>query len=70
MNKTIFPGIGLVIGIALIGRYIEKILPIHIVSASVMALFIGMSLNRFIKKEEEMLPPRIDKELHFLQKNY
>lgn len=50
MNKTIFPGIGLVIGIALIGRYIEKILPIHIVSASVMALFIGMSLNRFIKK--------------------
>lgn len=43
------PGIALAIGIAFIARFLEGLLPIHIIGASVIALFIGMIMNHFKK---------------------
>ena len=39
------PGVVVAILIALIAQYIEGVLPIHLIGASVIALFIGMILN-------------------------
>ena len=46
ITKTI-PGLGISLIIALIARTIENLLPIHIIGASVIALFIGMIINSF-----------------------
>lgn len=39
------PGIALVLVIAAISRFIEGLLPIHIIGAAVIAMFIGMGIN-------------------------
>ncbi|MBR5490226.1 MAG: putative sulfate exporter family transporter [Oscillospiraceae bacterium] len=44
------PGILLAVIIAAIASLIESILPIHIIGAAVMAMFIGMFLNPLVKK--------------------
>lgn len=53
MNKIqkILPGIILSLIIAYIARFIENILPSHIIGGSVIALFMGMILNNFIHTE-------------------
>ncbi len=43
------PGFMLALCIACISKWLESLLPIHLVGASVIALFIGMSINHFIK---------------------
>lgn len=43
------PGFMLALCIAGISKWLESLLPIHLVGASVIALFIGMSINHFIK---------------------
>lgn len=43
--KEIIPGFALAVIIAAIAKFIESILPIHIIGASVIALFIGMIIN-------------------------
>lgn len=48
---TIIPGLSVSLIIAMIARAIEKSLPIHIIGASVIALFLGMILNHFWKPE-------------------
>ena len=45
----LFPGILLSAAIALFAVWIESLLPIHLVGAAVIAMFIGMVLNRWIK---------------------
>lgn len=45
--SKIIPGVCISLIIALISRAIENLLPIHIVGASVIALFIGMTINNF-----------------------
>ncbi len=45
----IIPGLGLSLIIAAFAKYIESILPIHIIGASVIALFVGMIINSFWK---------------------
>ena len=45
----LFPGILLSAAIALFAVWIESLLPIHIIGAAVIAMFIGMILNRFLK---------------------
>ena len=45
----LFPGILLSAAIALFAVWIESLLPIHIIGAAVIAMFIGMLLNRFLK---------------------
>lgn len=43
--KEILPGVLLAFSIAIIAQFIETILPIHLIGASVIALFIGMFIN-------------------------
>ena len=45
----IIPGFGAACILAFIARYIESILPIHIIGASVIALLLGMLINNFYK---------------------
>ncbi len=42
--------------IAIIAKWLESLLPIHLIGASVIALFIGMLLNHFRKPGETMMP--------------
>ena len=49
--KTL-PGIGLSLAIAVLALWIESLLPIHIIGASVIAMFIGMTLNYFLSKTD------------------
>lgn len=44
---AIFPGLGLALLIAAIAKFLEGLLPIHLIGASVIALFIGMLINYF-----------------------
>ena len=43
------PGIALSMAIAFLALWLESLLPIHVVGASVIAMFIGMTLNYFLK---------------------
>ncbi len=51
MNKVvkIIPGVGLALMVAIISRFIEGLLPIHLIGASVIALFLGITINYFRK---------------------
>ena len=46
-KSKIIPGFAVAALIALCARYIEGLMPIHLVGASVIALFIGMTINSF-----------------------
>lgn len=48
----LLPGIGISILIAALARFLESILPIHLIGASVLALFIGMLIHPLRKKED------------------
>ena len=45
----LLPGIAVSFVIAVIAKYLESLLPVHIIGASVIALFIGMIVNSFLK---------------------
>ncbi len=45
----IVPGVILSVGVALIACWIESLLPIHLIGSAVIAMFIGMILNYFLK---------------------
>lgn len=45
----ILPGFTAALIIAAVARYIEGLLPVHIIGASVIALFIGMIINSFFR---------------------
>jgi uncharacterized integral membrane protein (TIGR00698 family) len=44
----LFPGIILSAGIALLAVWLESLLPIHLIGSAVIAMFIGMILNKFL----------------------
>ncbi len=46
------PGIALPMAIAALALFIESLLPIHVVGASVIAMFIGMALHYFLRKTD------------------
>lgn len=46
-KKNILPGVLLAAGIAFIAKLIENMLPIPLIGASIIALFIGMGINYF-----------------------
>lgn len=46
---SIIPGFALALVIAAVAKLIEQLLPIHLIGASVIALFIGMIINHFRK---------------------
>ena len=45
----LFPGILLSAAIALLAVWLESLLPIHVIGAAVIAMFLGMILNRYLK---------------------
>ena len=47
--KTL-PGIGLSLVIAVLALWLESLLPIHVIGASVMAMFIGMALSYLLQR--------------------
>jgi len=57
MNKTIklLPGFLASVLIAAVARWLEALLPVHVIGASVIALFLGMGINA-IKKPEWLNP--------------
>ena len=46
--KTV-PGIALSVLIAAFAWFIESILPVHVIGAAVIAMFVGMILNGFLQ---------------------
>ena len=48
----LLPGFGLALAIAALAKFLESLLPIHLIGASVIALFIGMIINHFRKPVE------------------
>lgn len=49
---ALLPGFVMALGIAAIAKLLEGLLPIHLIGASVIALFIGMIVNSFWKPTE------------------
>lgn len=51
ITKTgkLVPGFALAVVIAAFSKFLEGLLPIHLIGASVIALFIGMIINNFLK---------------------
>ncbi len=47
--KNYLPGVCVAIVIAIVAKFLEGLMPIHLIGASVIALFIGMTLNIFWK---------------------
>lgn len=47
--RILFPGVLLALAIAFCARLIESVLPLHLVGASVLALFIGLLINQLKK---------------------
>ncbi len=47
-----FPGIIISVGVAFLACWLESLLPIHIIGAAVIAMFIGMIINHFLKKTD------------------
>lgn len=45
----VFPGIILSVGVALLACWLESLLPIHLIGSAVIAMFIGMVLNHFLR---------------------
>lgn len=54
--KKIIPGFGAALIIAITAKWLESLLPIHLIGASVIALFIGMFINHFRKPGVAMMP--------------
>ena len=50
----LIPGFAVALVIAAVSRWLESLLPIHLIGASVIALFIGMLINHFRKPSETM----------------
>ncbi len=50
------PGIVLSVLIAALATFLESLLPIHVIGAAVIAMFIGMILNAVIKKPDVLRP--------------
>ena len=57
--KTILkmlPGLALAAVIATVSTFIENLLPIHLIGAAVIAMFIGMIINHFLKSTDKLEP--------------
>ena len=52
----VFPGILLAAGIALVACWLESLLPIHLIGSAVIAMFIGMILNHFLRSADVFTP--------------
>jgi uncharacterized integral membrane protein (TIGR00698 family) len=48
------PGLAIALIIAAVAKWLESLLPIHLIGASVIALFIGMIINHFYKPSQKI----------------
>ena len=48
----LFPGILLSVATAALACWLESLLPIHLIGSAVIAMFIGMFLNQFLRKTD------------------
>ena len=48
----LFPGILLSVAIAALACWLESLLPIHLIGSAVIAMFVGMFLNQFVRKTD------------------
>ena len=48
------PGIAISLAIAAVATLIESLMPIHVIGAAVIAMFIGMTLNSILKKKDAL----------------
>ena len=53
---NVIPGFAIALGIAVIAKLLESLLPIHLIGASVIAMFIGMVINAFHQPGNKMAP--------------
>jgi len=53
---TYLPGFALALTIAAVAKFLEGLLPIHVIGASVIALFTGMLINHFHKPGKTIKP--------------
>ena len=53
---NVIPGFVIALGIAVIAKLLESLLPIHLIGASVIAMFIGMVINAFHQPGNMMAP--------------
>ena len=53
---ALLPGVAAAVAIAALAVWIESLLPIHLIGAAVIAMFIGMLLNRQVKKAPALAP--------------
>lgn len=51
-GHALLPGIVLPIIVALLACWLESLLPIHLIGSAVIAMFIGMFLNQFVRKTD------------------
>ena len=49
----IFPGILISVVVAALACWLESLLPIHLIGSAVIAMFIGMILNYFLRDTKE-----------------
>ena len=52
----LFPGIVLSVVIALLACWLESLLPVHLIGSAVIAMFLGMFLNRYVSKTAVLAP--------------
>lgn len=52
----LLPGFCAALWIAVVAKFLENLLPIHLIGASVIALFIGMAFNPWISKHKDFQP--------------
>ena len=55
-NLKLIPGLALSAAIAALACWLESLLPIHLIGSAVIAMFIGMFLNRYIQKNTAFAP--------------
>ena len=49
---ALIPGFALAVVIAAVAKFLESLMPVHLIGASVIAIFIGMFINRFRKPDD------------------
>ncbi|MBR6786542.1 MAG: putative sulfate exporter family transporter [Clostridia bacterium] len=52
----VLPGVLLSAAVALLAQFLESLLPIHLIGAAVIAMFIGMLINYFVKPAGRLAP--------------
>ncbi|MBQ8611535.1 MAG: putative sulfate exporter family transporter [Oscillospiraceae bacterium] len=53
---TLLPGMAAALVLAALACWLESLLPVHVIGSAVIAMFLGMIVNHFLKKENPLVP--------------